>query len=142
MQKIPDQFLTISKAENDNREVKAMSIADAFTADFTAEYARKIVEIETRGNGDQLNALERAGRRCGMSARALRRLINGETKDPGISIFGKVRKAYLDLCESQINKLIHEVEADKKRFGDAAFADIGEEVQALAEKLRRAKEGA
>jgi hypothetical protein len=98
-----------------------------------------MVELESRGNGDQLNALERVARNCGMGSRALRRLINGETKDPSISVFGRVRAAYLDLCERQIAKLKHEVEVDMARYGDAAFADLGEEIQALAAKVRQAK---
>lgn len=124
-------------SENENR-AKVMSSLE-FSNDLTASYARRMVELESRGNGDQLNALERVARHCGMGSRALRRLINGETKDPSISVFGRVRSAYLDLCERQISRLKHEVEIDKARYGDAAFADLGREIQTLAEKVRQAK---
>lgn len=117
---------------------KVMSSVD-FSTDIAANYARKMVELESRGNGDQLNALERVARNCGIGTRALRRLINGETKDPGINVFGRVRSAYLDLCERQIAKLRHEVEVDIARYGDAAFADLGEEIQALAIRVQQAK---
>lgn len=130
-----NQHETISKSEN---RANVMSSVE-FSNDLTASYARKMVELESRGNGDQLNALERVARRCGMGTRSLRRLINGETKDPSISVFGRVRAAYLDLCERQITKLQHEVEVDKARYGDAAFADLGREIQTLAEKVRQAK---
>lgn len=117
-----------------------MSTMDAFSPSLPAEYARKMVERESRGNGDQLNAMDRVGRRCGMSARSIRRLINGEVKDPGLSVFKRVRQAYLDLCARQIAELQTEIAADKARYGEDAFSDLDHEVQALAEKLRRAKE--
>ena len=128
--------LTIRKLEN---KAKTMSSVDAFTPDVAAAYARKMVERETRGNGDQMNALERVGRRCGMTARSLRRLLNGETRDPGIAVFGRIRAAYLDLCARQIAELQHELEIEKARIGDASLEDIGREVEALAQKVRQAK---
>lgn len=116
-----------------------MSTLDAFSPAITATYARKMVELESRGNGDQMNALERVGRRCGLTSRSLRRLINGETKDPGLTVFGKVRAAYLDICERHIARLKADIETDKRMHGDAAFADLDREVEALAEKVRQAK---
>lgn len=128
--------LTITKSEN---KAKTMSSVDALNPDLAVKYARKMVERESRGNGDQMNALERVGRRCGMTARSLRRLLNGETRDPGIAVFGRIRAAYLDLCQRQISELQHEIEIEKARFGDASFEDLDREVEALAEKLRQAK---
>lgn len=119
-----------------------MSTVDAFTPEMTAAYARKMVERESRGNGDQLNALERVGRRCGMTARSLRRLINGETKDPGLSVFARVRSAYLDYCARQIAELQHEIEVEKARIGgDDTFADLAAESEVLAAKVERARKG-
>lgn len=117
-----------------------MSSVSAFTPDLAAAYAKKMIERESRGNGDQLNAMDRVGRECGMSSRALRRLVNGETKDPGITLFGRIREAYLRLCEREIAKLKIEIATDKARYGDASFEDLADEVQALAEKVRQAKE--
>lgn len=119
-----------------------MSTVDAFTPEMTAAYARKMVERESRGNGDQLNALDRVGRRCGMTARSLRRLINGETKDPGLSVFARVRSAYLDYCARQIAELQHEIEVEKARIGgDDTFADLAAEAELLAAKVERARKG-
>ena len=119
-----------------------MSSVDAFTPEMTAAYARKMVERESRGNGDQFNALDRVGRRCGMTARSLRRLINGETKDPGVSVFARVRAAYLDFCARQIAELQHEIEVEKARIGgDETFADLAAEAEVLAAKVEKAKRG-
>jgi hypothetical protein len=135
--KTSDQFLTNGTL---SKEAEAMLSTDAFTPDLAAAYARKMVERESRGNGDQMNAMERVGREVGITARSLRRLINGETKDPGITLFARIRASYLRLCEREIAKLTHEIAADKARYGDAAFEDLDSEVQALAEKVRAAKE--
>jgi hypothetical protein len=89
--------------------------------------------------GDQMNAIDRVARKCGLGQRALRRLINGETKDPGLSVFGRVRSAYLDLCERHIERLKQDIETDMRVHGDAAFADLGHQIETLAEKVRQAK---
>lgn len=122
-------------------KARPMSSVEAFSPEQTALYARKLVTREAAGSGDFTNAMERVGRRCGMTGRAMRRLINGETKDPGLRVFARVRSAYLDLCARQIAQLQAELDADKARYGDAAFADIEDEVSTLVAKLQRAKEG-
>lgn len=126
---------TISETEN---RANVMSTVDMFSPDIAAQYGRRAVEIESRGNGDQMNALERVGRECGLKARALRRIINGETT-PTLPVFLNIRNAYLSICERQLRKLEHEIETEKMRFGDAAFADLDREISDLAEKVRKAK---
>lgn len=117
-----------------------MSTLEMFSPDLARDYGRKMLEMESRGNGDQLNALDRIGRLVGMKPRAVRRLINGETQ-PTLSVFARMRSGYLDLCERQINRLQHEVAVEKARFGDAAFADLDHEISALAHKVQQAKQG-
>ena len=128
---------TIRKAGN--REI-LMSTLEMFSPELARDYGRKMLEMESRGNGDQLNALERIGRVVGLKPRAVRRILNGETQ-PTLSVFARLRSGYLDLCERQINRLQHEVATEKARFGDAAFAGLDHEIQALADKIHRAKEG-
>ena len=128
---------TIRNAEN--REI-SMSTLEMFSPELARDYGRKMLEMESRGNGDQLNALERIGRVVGLKPRAVRRILNGETQ-PTLSVFARLRSGYLDLCEKQINRLQHEVATEKARFGDAAFAGLDHEIQALADRIHRAKEG-
>lgn len=132
---IHDHETTNGKFEN--RDF-VMSTAATFSDDIAAHYGRKAVEIESRGNGDQLNALERVGRECGLKARALRRIINGETT-PTLPVFLRIRAAYLAVCERQIRRLEQEIAIEKARFGDAAFEDLDREISTLAEKVRQAK---
>lgn len=126
---------TISKGENKDH---VMSIDCTLYEGIAADYGRKAVGILSRGSGDQTNALESVGKKCGLKARSLRRIINGETT-PSFPVFLKIRAAYLSICESQIRKLEHEIEIEKKRFGDAAFADLDREISSLAEKVKQAK---
>lgn len=132
-----NQQETIRKSEN---RAKVMSTTNMFSPEIAAEYGRKAVELESRGNGDQLNALERVGRECGLKARALRRIINGETS-PNLSVFVRIRTGYLNICDRHVKRLQQEIEEDKRKYGDAAFADIGDEVQALVAKVQEAKKG-
>ena len=118
-----------------------MVSADAFSPDLAAQYARKMVEGETKGNGDQMNALERVGRRCGLNPRSLRRLINGETKDPGIRVFAAVRSAYLDFCARRIVELQTELTREIARYGDEPFEDLAAQAEALAAKIEAARKG-
>ncbi|WP_313610765.1 hypothetical protein, partial [Rhizobium sp.] len=124
--------------QTENREI-SMSTLEMFSPELARDYGRRMLEMESRGNGDQLNALERIGREVGLKPRAVRRLINGETQ-PTLSVFARLRAGYLNLCERQINRLQHDVAVEKARFGDAAFAGLDHEIQALAEKVHRAKE--
>lgn len=117
-----------------------MSTADAFSPEMAAAYAKRMVERESRGN-DQIGAFERVGRKCGLNARSLRRLINGEMKDPGIALFGKIRAAYLDLCARQIKELQVELDRERTRFGDEPFVDLAAEAEALAAKIEAARKG-
>jgi hypothetical protein len=125
------------------KEAKAkMSAVDAFSPEMAAEYARRIYRRKYQNWGDETRALEDMSFLCGLNPRSLKRLMKGETKDPGIRVFGRIRKAYLDFCSRQLAELQTELEVEKARFGDAHFEDLDREVSALAEKLRAAKETA
>lgn len=121
-------------------EAKRMSVVDAFSPEAAAEYARRIYRRKYQSWGDEAKALEEMSFTCGLTPRSLKRLMKGETKDPGLRVFGRIRKAYLDFCARQLAELQTELAADRERFGDAAFADLDQEVEALADKVRRARE--
>lgn len=113
-----------------------MSLLSPSTA---VKYAKRMVEIESRGNGDQINALERVGREVGLKARALRRIINGETV-PTLTIFARIREGYLNVCERQIQKLQHEIAVERARHEDDDFSDFDNKIAALGAELNAAKQ--
>lgn len=114
---------------------KVMSTAVA------TEYVRKMVERETSGNGDVENAVRRLARKHGLSFWQIMHLRAGRAKTITVEAFGTIRRAYLDYCEAEIRALQREIQQDRDRYEDNHdLQDLGNEVQALAEKLRLAKE--
>jgi type II secretory pathway component PulM len=110
---------------------KVMSTAIA------SEYVRRMVERETAGNGDVENAIRRLARKHGLSFWQIMHLRAGRAKTITIDAFITIRGAYLDYCEQQISDLRREVE--EVRGQNASFENLADEVEALAEKVRRAK---
>ena len=106
-------------------------------------YVRRMVELESRGNGDECNALERVARRIGIGSRVARRIKNGERKTVDISLFQQMKTAYLELCESQIRKLEIEIATERARHGeDNDLEDMADKVAAIRSQLQAKKEQA
>lgn len=110
------------------------------TIEIPSGYVRRMVELESRGNGDQCNALDRVSRKIGIQSRAARRILNGERQEIGYGLFTRIRSAYLDLCESQARKLLDEVKADIAKYGeDDDLQNLAQEARRLREKVAAAK---
>lgn len=106
-----------------------------------SEYVRKMVERETAGNGDVENAVRRLARKHGLSFWQIMHLRAGRAKAITIDAFTDIRRAYLNYCEAEIRALQEEVYRDREKYGDDHdLEDLDSEVQALAEKIRAAKQ--
>lgn len=119
---------------------KHMSAVDAFSPDRASGYAKKLFEMRVKGWGDAPQAMKECAARSKMTPRSYERLMKGEFKDPGMSIFGRVRKAYLDFCHEQVERLQHEIQVEMKRSGDEPFEDLAAEAEALAAKIEAARQ--
>lgn len=117
-----------------------MSYVDAVGPDRARDYARKLFELRVRGWGDETAAIDDAASWSKMSPRSFKRLMAGETKEPGESVFLRVRSAYLAYCGRLVARLQNEIEIEKRKHGDAHFEDLGAEAAALAEKVQAALE--
>lgn len=104
-------------------------------------WAKKMVQRESRGNGDQANALERVARLCKIQPRSLRRIINGETIDPGIRVYGNVRKAFLTHTAKMISELQEELRIEKSKASDMDLLSIVKDAEELSKKLKERVEG-
>lgn len=122
-----------------NNEAKAMSTADAISAELARDYATRLFQMRVKGWGDESEALGDVANWSRMMPRSFKRLMTGETKEPSLGMYARVRAAYLDYCHRLVKQLEHEIEVDRKVHGDAALEDIGREVAALADKVRAAK---
>jgi transcriptional regulator with XRE-family HTH domain len=117
-----------------NQEVNAMSAVDAFSPERAAQYAEQMYQLRNKGWSDKGRALQDVARQCGLSARSLERIIKRETKEIGIQTFGRIHKAYLKFCMTLIDQLNHQIEQAEREHGNAAFADIAADVEALQAK--------
>lgn len=111
-----------------------MSAVNAFSPERAAQYAEQMFELRCKGWGDETRALDDIAKKCGMSARSLKRVIKRETKDIGVITFGRIHKAYVKFCLSLIEQLNHKIEQAEREHGDAAFADIAADVELLQAK--------
>lgn len=126
--------------EKKQGKTKAMSVVDAFGPRDAEIFAKKMIERESRGLGDQMNAMDRVAERCGVTARQLRRFLSGEVKRPDWGLIHGIRVGWLGLWEEQIRKMQAELEIQKARFGSDHFQDLDAEAQALAAKIQARKE--
>lgn len=102
-------------------------------------YVRRLVERETKGWGDQSNAGRRLEARYGIPFNALEHLRTGRAKSVDAGLFSRIRAAYLDLCERQIEKLQHEIAIEKAIYNDDCLQDLEREAQALAARVQAKK---
>ncbi|ANL84638.1 hypothetical protein [Rhizobium phaseoli] len=132
---------------NHQGKSKAMLVSvDAFGPKEADLFARKMIEAESRGSGDQMNAMERVASRCGLTARQLRRFLQGEIKSPGWGLVNGILAGWISLWDEKIRVMQAEVKAVRERCkGDrredlmAEVAALDSEIEALAARVRRAK---
>jgi hypothetical protein len=119
---------TISK-----EEVHAMTVEAAY------DYASSLVEMEARGSDNEA-AMARLEQRYGLSPNQIMHLRSRRAKSCDVSLFARLRLAYIDLCESQVRKLQHQI-AIERATSDAFDEDIAREVRELAAKVAAKKSG-
>lgn len=103
------------------------------------EYLDKMIEREAESSNRE-TAIATIARRYGLTKAQILHLRGGRAKDVRLSVFMKIRAAYLDHCERLMARLVHEIETEKLRFGSDHFQGLDAEAEALAEKIRKAKE--
>lgn len=106
-----------------------------------SEYVRKMVERETSGNGDIDNAVRRLARKYNLSFWQIMHLRAGRAKSITVEAFTSIRRAYVDYCEAEVRALQEEIRRDRENYEDSHdLRDLENEANALAEKVRLAKE--
>jgi hypothetical protein len=109
------------------------------SADVASDYVRRMVETESRGWGDQENALSRLEARYGLPFWSLNHIRTGRAKTVEAGLFARIRGAYLDLCERQITKLQHEIAVEKALNNDESLQDLEREAEELAARIAAKK---
>lgn len=109
------------------------------TVEAAYDYASRLVELESRGS-DTEGALFRIEQRYGLSPNQIMHLRSRRAKSCDVSLFGRLRMAYLDLCQRQVTNLQHQI-AIEKAISDDTLADLEAEAAALARKIAAKKAG-
>lgn len=118
--------------KSDN-EVHGMSSVDA------SQFVRRMVQRESRGPGDIEGAMQRLEARYGIGFWQLAHLRSGRAKTVDVSLYARIRGAYLDYCQRLVSNLQHEIEVQGALCTDDTLEDLEIEARALAEKIARAK---
>lgn len=101
--------------------------------------ARNMVELEARG-ADTDAALRRIEVRYGISPAALEHLRHRRAKTCDVSLFERLRSAYLDICARQVRRLQHEIRITTALGGSDDYCDLAAEIEAVAAKVAAAQE--
>jgi transcriptional regulator GlxA family with amidase domain len=133
--------MKLSHLVSKKKQGKQMSFVDAYSPDRARGYATKLFQMVVKGWGDAPLAIEDCAKRSRMSERSFERLMKGETKDPKLTIVGRVRGAYLNYCQEQVARLQHEIHIEMTRKSDENLESLAAEAEALAAKIREAKQG-
>lgn len=112
------------------------------SAQVATGYVRRMVANETRGWGDQENALERLANRYGLPFWTLNNIRTGRAKTVEASVFDAIKSAFADHCSVQAARLLHEAETAKAVNPDVPLDDIEDQIRALVARLETAKAGA
>lgn len=113
--------------------------AQMTSVDLARNYADRLVLREARGPGDMEEAMRRVEAKTGIGFSTLWGLRYRPPKTIDVSVFQRVRGAYLALCERQLATLKHELEVEATRGDSDAFADLVDEAEALVAKLKAAR---
>lgn len=119
------------ESQHQERELSTVETASA--------YVKRMVERETRGWGDQENALSRLEARYGLPFWSLDHLRTGRAKSVEAGLFARIRAAYLDLCERQVAKLQHEIAIEKAIHDDDSMEDLACEAETLLARIAAAR---
>jgi hypothetical protein len=116
---------------------KTVKQVHPMTVEAASDYASRLLEYEQRGS-DTESALFRLEQRYGLSPNQILHLRSRRAKSCDVSLFARLRAAYLDLCARQVSKLQHEI-AITKATGDDTLEDLVAEADRLAEKIAARK---
>lgn len=102
----------------------------------TRDRLNRLVKRETRGFGDDVEALRRICRDYGLSFWTMDRIKHNKVKKVSGGVIRAVRRAYISYCEKQVQLLEDEIRTEKAKYPDADFEDLEIEAQNLRARVR------
>lgn len=113
---------------------KSKNEVQPMTLEAASDYARQLLELEARGPGDTDGALFRLEQRYGIGHNQIMHLRAGRAKSCDVSLFAKLRMAYLDLCAAKVRTLQHKI-AIEEATGDDTNSDLADRLRAIAAEI-------
>lgn len=117
---------------------KSRNETPPMSVEAATDYVRIMVQRESRGPGDIDNAMTRLEQRYGLPFWSLWYLRKGRAKTVEASLLGRIRSAYLDMCQRQASNLLHEINVEAAA-NDDLDSDIAAELEALVAKIQAKK---
>lgn len=117
---------------NFGNEVPNVSAATA------TKYVQELVELETVTARTKEAALRRLARDYGLTVSQLTHLYKAKAKTCDVSLFARVKAAYLDRCAKMAARLLHTIEIEEAASGNAHDQDLVDRLIAIrAEALAK-----
>jgi len=105
------------------------------SAEAASEYVQKLVELEQVNSGSKENAFAKVARDYGLTVSQLVHLYKRKAKKCDVSLYARVRGAYLDRCARMVAALQHEIELGGASGVDADDKDLAFRAAALAAEV-------
>ena len=106
-------------------EVPKVSAATA------TKYVREMVELETVTSQTREAALRKLARDYGLTVSQLTHLYKARAKTCDVSLFARVKAAYLDRCAKMAARLLHTIELEEAAGADAHDQDLVDRLIAI-----------
>lgn len=108
------------------------------TIEAASNYAATLLEIEVQRSGNIDTALFHIEQRYGISPNQVMHLKKRRAKQCDVSLFARLRLAYLDVCGREARKLQHIIEIEKAT-DNAVDQDLADRLNALAAEIAAKK---
>ena len=112
---------------------------EPMSAAVASEYVRTMIHREARGPGEYERAMERLEAKYGLGFWTLDHFRKRKAKTCDVSLFERIREAFVDHCKKQADTLLLDAEVAMAVLPDDDVAAIQSEIQALATRLAFAK---
>ncbi len=110
---------------NSGNEVPQVSAATA------TKYVQEMVELEAVSTRTKEAALRKLARDYGLTVSQLTHLYKAKAKTCDVSLFARIRSAYLDRCAKMAARLLHNIEVEEASGRDAHDQDLADRLVAI-----------
>lgn len=105
------------------------------SADTATNYVREMVRLETVTSGTNETAFHKLARDYGLTVSQLVHLYKGKAKTCDVSLFARVRLAYLDRCARMATAMQHKIAMEEALSGNAHDQDLVDRLGSIAAEI-------